>query len=88
MVGRTEELLAGTTLLNDLNETGLELLNGGDVVGENTHLSGFGGDVDLDTIWERIVSMGRSRVKDGRPMISTYSECEATYTPVDLKIDC
>lgn len=71
MVGRTEELLAGTTLLDDLNETGLELLNGGDVVGENTHLSGLGGDVDLDTIWERFVSMGRSKVQGGRAMLST-----------------
>jgi hypothetical protein len=48
--GRTEELLVGTTLLNDLNETGLELLNGGNVVGEDTHFSGLGGDVDLDTV--------------------------------------
>lgn len=43
-----EELLGSTTLLNDLNKTGLELLNRGNVVGENTHLSGLGGDVDLD----------------------------------------
>lgn len=58
------------------------------MVGENTHLSGLGGDVDLNTIWERFVSMGRSKVKDGRAMLSTYSDCEATYTPADLKMDC
>lgn len=53
VVGRTEELLGSTTLLNDLHETGLELLNRGNVVGENTHLSGLGGNVDLDTKWKR-----------------------------------
>lgn len=36
---RTEELLAAAALLDNLNQTGLELLNGRDVVGENTHLS-------------------------------------------------
>lgn len=57
-VGRTEELLGGTALLDDLDETGLELLNGGNVVGEDTHLTGLGGDVDLDTGLKRRVSMG------------------------------
>lgn len=47
---RTEELLAAAALLDNLNQTGLELLNRGDVVGENTHLSGLGGKVDLDDI--------------------------------------
>lgn len=45
-----EELLAAATVLDDLNQTGLQLLDGGNVVGENTHLSGLGGDVDLDDI--------------------------------------
>jgi hypothetical protein len=49
-VGRTEVLLAGTALLEDLNETGLELLDGGNVVGEDTHLTGGGGEVDLGTV--------------------------------------
>lgn len=47
---RTEELLAAATVLDDLNQTGLQLLNGGNVVGEDTHLSGLGGDVDLNNI--------------------------------------
>jgi hypothetical protein len=47
---RTEELLAATTLLNDLNETWLQLFDGWDVVGENTHLSGLGGKVNLNNI--------------------------------------
>jgi hypothetical protein len=47
-VGRTEKLLAGTALLNDLDETGLQLLNRGNVVGKNTHLSRLSGNVDLD----------------------------------------
>lgn len=50
IIGHTEELLASAALLQNLNETGLELLDGGDVVGENTHLTSFGGDVDLDTV--------------------------------------
>ena len=57
-IGRTEELLVGTALLHDLNETGLQLLNGGNVVGENTHLTGLGGDVNLDTV-VRVVSLNR-----------------------------
>ena len=47
--GRTEETLAAA-LLNDLDDTGLQLLNRRDVVGEDTHLTGLGGDVDLDGI--------------------------------------
>jgi hypothetical protein len=40
-------LFAAAALLNDLDEAGLQLLNGGDVLGEDTHLSGLGGNVDL-----------------------------------------
>ena len=47
---RTEELLGATALLNDFNKTGLQLFDGGNVVGEDTHLTGLGGNVDLDTI--------------------------------------
>lgn len=49
MVSHTEELLAAT-LLNDLDNTGLELLDNGNVVREDTHLTGFRGDVDLDDL--------------------------------------
>lgn len=48
-IGRTEVLLGSTALLNDLNETGLELLDGGNVVGKDTHVTGGSGDVDLGT---------------------------------------
>lgn len=50
IIGHTEELLASAAFLQNLNETGLELLDGGDVVGKNTHLTSLGGDVDLDTV--------------------------------------
>ena len=50
MARRTEELLGGAVLLNDLDNARLELLNGGHVVGENTHLTRLGGDVDLDDV--------------------------------------
>jgi hypothetical protein len=49
-MSRTEELLGATALLDDLHQTGLQLLNGWDVVGEDTHLSGLGGDVNLDAV--------------------------------------
>lgn len=62
MVGHTEELLAGTALLHDLNETGLELLDGGNVVGKDTHLTGLGGDVDLDTVVEKPSAMRSSLI--------------------------
>ena len=50
LISRTEEALAVATLLDDLDQTRLELLDGGHVVGQNTHLSGLGGNVDLDDI--------------------------------------
>lgn len=49
MSGRTEETLAAA-LLDDLDDTGLQLLDRRDVVGEDTHLTRLGGDVDLDGI--------------------------------------
>lgn len=52
--GHTEELLAVTTVLDDLNQTRLELLDGRNVVGEDTHLSGLGGDVNLNNILRRV----------------------------------
>lgn len=47
---RTEKLLAASVLLNNLNQSRLELLNRRDVVGEETHLSRLGGEVDLDDV--------------------------------------
>lgn len=64
---RTEELLGATALLNNLNETGLQLFDRGNVVGEDTHLTGLGGNVDLDTISRRIAisqSRGNENVVD------------------------
>lgn len=47
---RTEELLSTAGLLHNLDETGLELLNRRNVVGEDTHLTRLGRDVDLDDV--------------------------------------
>lgn len=47
---QTEKLLAASALLNDLDQSRLELLDRRDVVGEETHLSRLGGDVDLDDV--------------------------------------
>lgn len=56
-VDRTEVLLGGTTLLDNLNETGLQLLDGRNVVGEDTHITGGSGDVDLGTAVARTLSV-------------------------------
>lgn len=48
-VRRTEELLAAGGLLDNLNEAGSQLLNRGNVAGEDTHVTSLGGNVDLDT---------------------------------------
>ena len=42
---RTKELFAATALLDDFDQTGLELLDGGNVVRENAHLAGLGRNV-------------------------------------------
>ena len=77
-IGRTEVLLVGTVLLKDLNETGLELLDGGNVVGEDTHLTGGGGDVDLGTV---IAKVGQYLGK-GQGTVEGVSG-SLTYTPVE-----
>jgi hypothetical protein len=68
-VGRTEVLLGGTALLNDLNKTGLELLDGGNVVGKDTHITGGGGNVDLGTVVAKVrqyLEKGRRHRRHGR----------------------
>ena len=59
--GRTEVLLGGATLLNNLNETRLQLLDGGNVVGKDTHLTGGGGDVDLGPVVAKVRQSRHSR---------------------------
>lgn len=53
--GRTEEALAAGTLLDDLHDAGPQLLDGWDVVGENTHVAGFSGNVDLDAMCRNLL---------------------------------
>ena len=45
---RTEELFAPSTFLDDFDKPWLQLLDRWNVVCEDTHLSGLGGDIDLD----------------------------------------
>jgi hypothetical protein len=47
---RTEELLAGSARLDDLDESRSESLDGGDMVGENTSSTGHSWDVDLGDV--------------------------------------
>lgn len=68
-IGRTEVLLGSTALLDDLDETGVELLDRGNVVGENTHLTGGGGKVDLGTVIAKVgqyLGKGRRHRRRGR----------------------
>lgn len=57
LASRTEELLVSTRLLNNLDKTRPQLLDGGDVGCKDTHLARLGGDVDLDAAGD--VSGGR-----------------------------
>ena len=63
---RQEELLVAAGLLDDLNQTRLQLLDGGDVVGENTHVTGLGGKVDLDAVESVMSVIARSQCGIGR----------------------
>lgn len=47
---RDEILLASTRLFDDVDNTWSELLDGRDVVGEDTHVSRLSRDVDLDNV--------------------------------------
>lgn len=80
---RTEELLAGTVLLDDLNQTGLQLLDGGHVVREDTHLSGLGGDVDLDDALGLVDGLLRqlARFDDGRGPIDPAGALVGIWRP-------
>ena len=48
--GRTKPLFRRVARLDDLNDTRAEGLNRGRVVGEDTHVTSRGGDVNLDHI--------------------------------------
>ena len=63
---RQEELLVAAGLLDDLNQTRLQLLDGGDVVGEDTHITGLGGKVDLDAAQSVMSVIARSQCGFGR----------------------
>jgi hypothetical protein len=43
----TKVLLGGGSVLQNFNDTGLELLDGGNVLGEDTHITRGGSQVDL-----------------------------------------
>lgn len=74
-IGRTKVLLGGTTLLDNLDKAGLELLNGGNVVGEDTHLTGGGGDVDLGPVVAKFVSIQGD--------VGMSARWKVTHTPVE-----
>lgn len=62
---REEELL-GALSTDNLYDTRAKLLNGGDVVGENTHVTRGGGNVDLldvDILKDGLVGQGQSELE-------------------------
>jgi hypothetical protein len=77
-VKRTEELLAAGGLLDNLNETGSQLLDGGNVAGEDTHVTSLGGNVDLNTVGS--ASQSSSFACDG----GIRENCGDSYTSCDL----
>lgn len=78
---RTEELLAATALLNNLNESRLQLLNGRDVVCKNTHLAGFGGDVDLDDIGRLVDGLSNGKLVEIPGLYCLFSPGRV-HTPI------
>lgn len=64
--GHTEESLAGAAVLDDLDHAGLQLLNGRDVVGQDTHISRLGGDVDLDDALRRVDGLCAAYISSAR----------------------
>lgn len=61
------------------------------MVGEDTHLTGFGGEVDLDTVSpERFISMHLQVGGVGTPKkhgaFGSGQDARLTYTPVELKM--
>lgn len=81
---RTEELLAATALLNDLNKTWLELLDGRHVAGEDTHLSRLGWDVHLYAVLPSVFGSFVTRsccdivrvLGSGSVWVGTYTSCD------------
>lgn len=64
--GQTEKMLAATAALFDyLHQSRLQLLNGRYMVGQNTHLAGFGWNVHLDPKKAIAISLS-SRVVEAR----------------------
>jgi hypothetical protein len=49
-------LLAAAGFFNDLDEAGLELFDGGDVVCEDAHVAGLSWEVHLDAVFDTLVS--------------------------------
>ena len=43
-------MFASSTLLNDLNQTRFQLLDGGDVAGQDSHFARFGWYIDLHAV--------------------------------------
>ena len=80
----TEELFGSAALFDDLDKAWLQLLNGGDVIGKDTHFSRFSRNIDLDTI---VHSPGKLSVLQHRMDREGNGRIEGeTYTSVDLYI--
>ena len=73
-ISRTEELFAPTSLLDDLNKARLQLLDGRDVLGQDTHIARFGWDVDLYTAWVLVLKC--ASLVSVQVSLGTYTSCD------------
>lgn len=65
---RTEELLSAATFLNDLDQTGFQLLDGRNMVRKNTHLARLSGNVDLNDVL-RLINGLRAAISSCPPFV-------------------
>ena len=69
---RTEPLFRRVTALDDLNDTRAKRLDRRRVVGEDTHVTGRGGKVDLNHI-----GRGEDRLRVAQRTLSTTQKCSS-----------
>jgi hypothetical protein len=78
----TEELLGSSALFYDLDKAWFQLLDGGDVIGKDAHISWFSSNIDLDTIVSPLE--GTCQCFGSVSVLSEGWNEGETYTSVDL----
>lgn len=73
---RTEELLATSTFLDDLNEAGLQLFDGRYMIGQDTHFSRLSRYIDLNTAIKSYISARFLRRGDGMDVAQRHARAK------------